>query len=315
MPEFSKQENQDNPEFREKSGELFSAVKRVIQLRSGSSPRALLSDNEIRTQGEVAEFEKNIETPDDFFSEIKVVDNNILEIEKRTGYPIDLSDPQSIKTLLAALPGIQKDNLQRFETELDYPPEADSPAFFWALRYSPARTENIELNWPAKVDTPHLFAHRIVGRYLINELKKGGILMDEGIESLILKALPFVHPGNSWETSIKKDTADIKAGIEKEQQKALGNFYGLEQLSEISKIAKNVSDKLILIDLFRYPDETVQKEAKSMDIDSDLFGIHGEELKKIIRGTLDNEEHIYLFGHALPYASQALDCFYKKFEK
>lgn len=304
-------ENQENPEFREKSEKLFAVVKEEIELRKrgGSYDEVdALVTKKLRIKEEIVPLEKNIMTADDFFAQVRIVDNNILDLEERMGAPVDFFSPQHLKTMIEGVSKMKKRNFKNFEGALNSTPEVASPAFFWAINFQSQRAEDIETNWPAKANTVHLFACRLVGRQLINEVKKSGVSMDENVEKIMLKALPFVSSGHAWKISNEK----VSSSIEAERQKAVDDFYKLEQSLEISKIAKNVYKKLKLLDLFRYPDDAWQEEAKVRGINLNSFGDSEEELKKIIRKTQDNEDETHLFGHALPYAIQALDCFYRK---
>ena len=259
---------------------------------------------------ELYPLEKKIENTEEFFDQVGIVDDNILELERRVGAPVDLFNPEHLKKLLDGIAQMRLENFQAFRNSLKNEPDFSSPTFFWVLYFNPHGTNDIELNWPAKVGTKHLFPCRLVARQLINQVKHVGIELDSHAESVILKAMPFTSSGHSWRINDKEFSQDI----ETERKNALEEFYSLPQSSDISKTAADVLKKFRLLDLFRYSDKTLYEGARSGQFDASLLNskLLNPEIKEIVRKSQETTEHADFFGHGLPYAIQSIGCFIKR---
>lgn len=302
-------------EVLEKAKKLFGVAKALILAkRSRSKERAGLEKEKLKLETELApelgikDYAAKFESSEELFNEIKIIDDKILDIEKQMGMPIDFFDQKNLEKLLGAIAGMRRESFLTFKNDLDFEPDLNSGTLFWALKLD--RLEDLELNYPARLNLDHFFACRLVGRLLLSQIKQSGIEIDARSEAIILKALPFTSQGDYW--TVENEQVDREA--RNEIERALFEFYKLPQSEQISKVAKSVSEKLKLLDLFRTSDESIVEQARSRNINLDCLGDKGVGLKEFIRKVQDGEDRdsASFFGHTLPYALRAIRCFYKK---
>jgi hypothetical protein len=283
----------------QKLARLFEIVRHKISTSDYSFD---LMEEQVNLRKEIQPDNEIYKSVDEVWGLVGEMDRKIEVFEKDMGTTINFFDAETLRVILESMSGICKSNLAFFIEEIDKKPELDSSAAFWILRYAKTgNTNSVEYNWPIKADFMHLFGHRLMPRFFLNQIKQSGIELSKSDEVVVLKAFTFnTDGGSSIYTQTSKELYKL---IQDEQDKALADFFSLSNSEAISKVAKEIYEKLRLMIWFRYEDKDIPSTVNQTLLDV--------EVKDTIRSMQKKDEHANFLGHIFPYICDDL----KKFEE